>query len=79
MSAKKVSISGKPTKNAAPANADEWVGRQEKPEAVAGKVKRLTIDIPEELHNAIKSQCAMRGAKISDELRAMLMQKYGNK
>jgi predicted DNA binding CopG/RHH family protein len=85
MSAKKVSISGKPSKKTAPANVDEWVSSQgsnapdaaaNPPAAPEGKMKRLTLDIPEELHKAIKTQCAMRGTKITDELREMLAQKY---
>ena len=79
MSAKKVSLSGKPTKKAAPANADEWVTKQsasEAGEAPTGKMKRLTIDIPEELHKIVKTQCAMRGTKIADEVRNLLIQKY---
>jgi len=31
----------------------------DEPEAM----KRLTIDVPESLHRAIKAQCAMRGTK----------------
>ena len=42
------------------------------------KMKRLTIDIPETLHRKIKAQCAMRGTKIADEVRELLIQKYGN-
>jgi predicted DNA binding CopG/RHH family protein len=85
MSAKKVAISGKPTKKTVPENADEWVSRQDSntpdaaanpPAAPEGKMKRLTLDIPEELHKAIKTQCAMRGTKIADELRELLAQKY---
>lgn len=48
-------------------------------------MKRLTIDIPESLHRTIKSQCAMRyaicdmrGTKIADEVRELLLKKYGN-
>ena len=45
--------------------------------------KRLTIDIPASLHRSIKSQCALRGCKITDEIREMLIEKYmspaGNK
>lgn len=41
-------------------------------------MKRLTIDISESLHRKIKSQCAMRGTKIVDEVRELLLQKYGN-
>ena len=35
-------------------------------------MKRLTIDIPESLHTRVKSQCAKRGAKMADEIRALL-------
>ncbi len=78
MSTKKVSIGAKPTSKPAPASADAWVesrtGAADEPE----KMKRLTIDVPESLHRAIKAQCAMRGTKIADEVRELLLQKYGN-
>lgn len=35
-------------------------------------LKRLTIDIPEELHARIKSQCALRRTKMADEIRVLL-------
>ena len=77
MSTKKVSIGAKPTSKPAPASADAWVesrtGAADEPE----KMKRLTIDVPESLHRAIKAQCAMRGSKIADEVRELLNQKYG--
>lgn len=38
--------------------------------------KRLTIDIPASLHRTIKSQCALRGSKIADEIREILLEKY---
>lgn len=78
MSTKKVSIGAKPTSKPAPASANAWVesrtGAADEPE----KMKRLTIDVPESLHRAIKAQCAMRGSKIADEVRELLIQKYGN-
>ena len=77
MSTKKVQIGTKPTnKPATPPAADAWVENRspETPEVM----KRLTIDIPESLHRTIKAQCAMRGTKIADEVREMLLQKYGN-
>ena len=40
-------------------------------------MKRLTIDISESMHRRIKSQCAMNGTKIADEVRELLNQKYG--
>lgn len=42
------------------------------------KMKRLTIDIPEDLHKKIKSQCAMEGTTIAQEVRKFFLQKYGN-
>lgn len=79
---KSVPIGPRPSAAASPAaSADAWVGAgaektAEQPRAVDGKMKRLTIDIPESLHRAIKSQCAMRGTKIADEVRDLLTQKY---
>ena len=75
---KKVTIGTKPTARAAPAAAvDSWVENRED-DNDPKSMKRLTIDIPESLHRAIKSQCAMRGTKIADEVREILLQKYGN-
>jgi len=68
---KKISISKKPT--AAP-SADAWISDRV---TVSEKMKRLTIDIPESLHKAIKMQTAERGTKIADEVRELLIQKYG--
>lgn len=77
MSTKKVSIGAKPTSKPAPAAADAWVERRSN-SSDPEPMKRLTIDVPESLHRAIKAQCAMRGAKIADEVRELLSQKYGN-
>jgi hypothetical protein len=77
MSAKKISIGAKPSSKQAPNVADAWVENRALV-AEAEPMKRLTIDIPENLHRAIKTQCAMRGAKIADEVRELLIQKYGN-
>jgi hypothetical protein len=35
-------------------------------------MKRLTIDVPASLHARIKSQCAIRGVKMADEVRELL-------
>jgi hypothetical protein len=77
MSTKKISIGTKPTNKPALADADDWVESRstgDEPKSM----KRLTIDVPASLHRAIKSQCAMRGTKIADEVRELLNQKYGN-
>lgn len=76
MSTKKVPIGAKPTSKPAPAAADAWV-ESRAPTEGPELMKRLTIDVPASLHRAIKTQCAARGTKIADEVREMLMQKYG--
>lgn len=73
MNAKKVNIVAKLTGQ--PSTSDQWV--KERSTLVKEPTKRLTIDIPESLHRSIKSQCAARGAKIADEVRELLLQKYG--
>ena len=73
MATKKVAFGNKPTHQPkVPKEPDSWVSRRhEEP------MKRLTLDIPASLHAEIKSQCAQRGHKIVDELRALLQEKYG--
>lgn len=77
MTAKKVSIGARPS-TVQKTSADDWVENRstaDEPE----KMKRLTIDVPESLHRAIKAGCAMRGTKIADEVRALLIDKYDKK
>lgn len=78
MSSKKVSIGSKPsTKKAADDTAaDAWIGSRTQ-DAPKEPMKRLTIDIPAELHAQLKADCAMRGRKMADEIRDLLMEKYG--
>lgn len=78
MSSKKISIGAKPTSATKVASVDEWVESRALIDAPE-KMKRLTIDIPESLHRAIKSQCALRGTKIADEVRELLANKYAKK
>lgn len=76
---KKVAIGARPTTaRAAGPDADKWVENRE-PETPAkdAPMKRLTIDVPADLHRNIKSQCALRGTKIADEVRELLAEKYG--
>jgi hypothetical protein len=78
MSGKKVTFGAKPIKANQNADADAWVEsrsiEEEKPPVE--KMKRLTIDVPESLHKSIKSACALRGTKIADEVRELLINKY---
>lgn len=73
MSAKKVAITSKPS--AKPSNPDQWVN-QDQPKS-ADRMKRLTIDIPEDLHRRLKMDCAANGTKMADAVRDILLQKYG--
>ena len=69
---KKVSFTAKPTAKAA-ASADTWVENRKTPTAEEMEaMKRLTFDIPETLHRRIKTQCASKGTKMTDELRLLL-------
>ncbi|MFL9458466.1 MULTISPECIES: hypothetical protein [Nostocales] len=43
------------------------------------KMKRLTLDIPESLHSAIKRQAVDARVTIADLLRELLEQHYGSK
>lgn len=77
MSTKKIEIGTKPIpKPVAPA-ADAWVETRKAPDVAKEEMKRLTIDVPLSLHRAIKTQCSSRGTKIADEVRELLVQKYG--
>ena len=69
---KKIAFGGKPATK--PMNADQWVESRKivEPAPEAEKMKRLTFDISDTLHRRIKSQCAAKGVKMVDELRALL-------
>jgi hypothetical protein len=66
---------------------DQWVsgedsassggGRPKRPE---GKLARLTIDLPPDLHAKFKSICALKGTRMIDEVRGFIedwTQKHG--
>lgn len=79
MSKKKVTIGVKPK---AP-TVDQWVSDPdprgavpEPPVAQAVPMKRLTLDIPNTLHRAIKTSCAQRGVKMAEEIRALFEEHY---
>jgi predicted DNA binding CopG/RHH family protein len=42
-----------------------------------GKMKRLTLDLPEELHRVIKINAAQEGMTMAEKLRALLTDYYG--
>lgn len=82
---KKITIAPKPTSTQQKTNAaDDWVSRRhdtatEMHSASTQEkvpVKRLTIDISADLHRHIKASCAMRGTRIADEIRQLLIKHF---
>jgi hypothetical protein len=69
-SVKRVMFGTKPKTETPATTSDEWV------EARVEKPKRLTLEIPAELHRRVKSQCAARGTKMIDEITALLDQNF---
>lgn len=72
-----------PQRPQAPATKlDQWVAGGEgetalqetapRPERPAGKMARLTIDLPVELHARFKSTCALKGTRMIDEVRRFI-------
>jgi hypothetical protein len=67
-------------------SVDQWVGVEPRaPERALTSVpdapvkvpeKRLTIDIPEDLHRRLKTQCASEGLRMADVLREMLEARF---
>jgi predicted DNA binding CopG/RHH family protein len=84
MSPKKVNIGRKPDSVSKPSNVEEWVANREADSSVQEpsteqtpeKMKRLTLDIPEWLHRAIKRKAVEEGVTMADQLRALLEKHY---
>lgn len=57
-------------------DADKWVESRSVPKTNAPDVplKRLTIDVPAELHTRLKVICASRGERMADVLRRLIEQ-----
>jgi hypothetical protein len=53
-----------------PADADRWVRAGKGPEE--GPHKRLTLNLPAELHAAFKSRCALEGITIQDRVQQLV-------
>lgn len=69
MSGKRVAIGLKPS---AQKRADEWVTESTKPSVEEGApvaLKRLTIDVPADLHRRLKVKAAAEGVKMADLVR----------
>jgi hypothetical protein len=71
---KKVTIGSKPTQPARESTAEAWV-KQGQPESEE-PMRRFTIDVSDTLHRRIKSQCALKGVKMADEIRRLLEERF---
>ena len=86
--AKRINMGTKPSSVPDTADLDQWVSaRGDAEDAVSQspvstpesmKMKRLTLDIPEELHKAIKTRAVVEGVPMANMLRSLLDQNYGN-
>lgn len=47
------------------------------PRSASARTKRLTLDLPEALHRAIKVSAAQDGVTMAEKLRALLLKHYG--
>ena len=90
--AKKIPIGKKPTNHKATDNVDNWVvaslGNEYSDsvsknsrnyndvEEAKPKMKRLTIDVSEELHRAIKMKAVEQGTPMAELLRSLLERNY---
>jgi predicted DNA binding CopG/RHH family protein len=71
---KKVSIPAKRR------TVDDWVeGARSKTKGGAGKLKRLTLDLPEAVHKAIKRRAVDEGTTMVELLRTLLEKHFGTK
>lgn len=89
MTGKKVSFGRKPGAAEKPVDIEEWVTNREalveiehplvsEVETKPEKIKRLTLDIPESLHKAIKLKATTEGVTMVDLLRELLEEHYGS-
>ena len=78
MTDKKEMIPPKPPRKALPVAADDWVDHRvaTPPAAAFQGVKRITVEVPPDLHLKIKTYCVANGKNIADEVRAMLMERF---
>ncbi len=73
----KKTVSIKPKGKTQEQAVDNWVSaRTTLTESDSEKMKRLTIDVPENLHKRIKTYCAANGLIMADEIRGMLEKKF---
>ncbi len=75
---KKITFINKPSPIAPTTSPDAWVTERTVVPATIEPIKRLTIDVPESLHQRVKSQCALKGEKMADVVRELLEKEFPN-
>jgi hypothetical protein len=73
---KKVPFGNK--KQSVETNAEEWIQSGQANAGETPSLKRLTLDIPADLHKRIKTRCAINGTKMVEEIRELLENHYRN-
>jgi hypothetical protein len=69
MSKKTVPFGPKPANSPVP-SPDQWVRDR------AEKKKRMTLEIPADLHARIKADCARRGKSMVEEIKSILDERF---
>jgi hypothetical protein len=73
MSAKKVTFGSQPQARPDPVSTpDQWVEQRTADE----KPKRMTFDVPENLHRRVKVGCALRGVTIREVILELLEREF---
>jgi hypothetical protein len=73
MSAKKITFSSTPQARPEPApTPDQWVDQR----TADARPKRMTFDVPEDLHRRVKVGCALRGVTIRDVVLELLEREF---
>jgi hypothetical protein len=69
---KKVAITAKP-ETAKTQTAEEWVSKRQDG---GTRLKRLTVDIPEDVHRRFKAKVAEKGTTMAEEILRFLEEQY---
>jgi hypothetical protein len=67
-----------PFKPTQPVLVEQWVNPETRTNVniISWPMKRLTIDVPIDLHIRLKTGCAMRGEKIADVVRTLIEREF---
>jgi hypothetical protein len=64
----KFTVRPRPAKDELPPDASDWV------RGGGGQEKRLTLNLPADLHTAFKGRCVFEGVTIQDKVRVLIEQ-----